>query len=144
MQTAEQIEPKTIVRSRVDQIGFFKELEKRYVNKLYDGVKATAADKQAVRVEGDHFIGRLVAGSYSEIDVFKFVKACRRKKMTDAQIFACMSVRVKEAGEHFGERDLAEMSTVTAKRPALYVDRMPDFEPTLAEALKGLGDSIEK
>ena len=128
---------------RVDQIGLVKLLVSQHAEPLIDSVKASLALKGAGVAEGDVYRGLLVSGgTVQTVSPELWLRAWKRKEITEAQFVAAISVNKTAALEAMGKSRLAEISTHAPATPQLRVSQIQKIPITVLDAVRSIAAAL--
>lgn len=136
-------ERKTCRDTRVDHIGFVKELGKHFADPINDAIKARLGSEKIDLAEGDLFQGLYLPGHRSALVADKFLRLYDAGKITRAQFLSILSIKRDPAKKFLCEDQLDAMSISLPDAPSLTVTRKQGVELALVDVIKALGPLIE-
>lgn len=136
-------ERKTCRDTRVDHIGFVKELDKHFASPINDVVKAKLGSEGIDLAVGDFFQGLYLPGYRRMIDPDRFLRLYDKGKITRAQLVSVMTINRKTASEFLSGNALDDLSVPLPDAPSLTITRKKNVELPLVEVIKALGPLIK-
>jgi hypothetical protein len=131
--------------TRIDQIGFAKELQEQYIDDLKRDVKISLMELNIVVADGEFFSALLTTPNKGETDTKKFYKLVRLGLISEKQFLDCVTVVRTAAGKILAKPVLEKMTTWTPGAPSLSVKRKIGVDVALVQALTALSScSAEK